>query len=176
YRRGKVCPSARSEGQGEKMLKKDRRRQEQKKGAGQEGQSLAEFAFSMPLLVILLVGVIAISWAGFCYVSVTNGARQGARWVLRYDVTPEGPLGAAASIQEEIESVVEDSMPMLDPNLVTVVVSPAPNEWESDTLISVQVLYQMNVPTVTIPYLITEGGVTVMQPFQLQATSRMRTD
>jgi len=156
------------------MLKRVRSRQELiADRAGQEGQSLAEFAFSMPILVILLVGVIAIAWAGFCYVSVTNGARQGARRVLSYSINQSQD---PATIQAQIEDVVEGSMPMLDPDLVTVVISPTADLWESDMLVSVQVLYQMNVPTVTIPYLITEGGVTVMQPFQLQATSRMYTD
>jgi hypothetical protein len=165
------------------MLNNDRRKPEPKRcasggaGAGQEGQSLAEFAFTMPLLVILLVGVIAISWAGFCYVSVTNGARQGARYVLYYDATPtQRRDGGAGTIEDEIEEVVEGSMPMLDPNLVDVVISPAPDQWVPDTLVSVQVLYTMNVPTITIPYIVAEGGVTVMQPFQLQATSRMYTD
>lgn len=163
------------------MLRNDRRWQEQNRGAsggaGQEGQSLAEFAFTMPLLVILLVGVIAISWAGFCYVSVTNGARQGARYVLYYPTRPTQRLdGGGGTIQEEIEGIVEGSMPMLDPSLVTVVVSPTTDQWASDTLVSVQVLYTMNVPTITIPYVVVEGEVTVMQPFELQATSRMRTD
>lgn len=163
------------------MLSRYRFRKTQKPtfsgGTDQSGQSLAEFAFTMPLLVMLLVGVIAISWAGFCYVSVTNGARQGARFVLNYSAPPTGRLdGGAGTIQEEIEDVVKSSMPMLDPNLVTVVVSPTEELRLSDTLISVQVLYRMNVPTITIPYLIAEGGITVMQPFNLQATSVMRTD
>lgn len=143
----------------------------------QGGQSLAEFALTMPLLVILLVGIIATAWMGFCYVSVTNGARQGARFMLNYSAPPHGRLdGGPGTIQEEIEEVVRDGMPVLDPTQVRVVVSPPEEQRLADTLISVQVIYTVNLPTITFPYVFTEGEATLMRPIQLQATSRMRTD
>jgi hypothetical protein len=162
------------------MLARYCRREQQSttsSGRDQGGQSLTEFALTMPLLVILLVGIMAVAWLGFCYVSVTNGARQGARFVLNYPAPPDGRLdGGAGTIQEEIEGVVVGAMPLLDPNQVQVVVSPTEELRLANTLISVRVAYTMNLPTITLPYIVTEGGVTVMQPLQLQAMSRMRTD
>jgi hypothetical protein len=144
---------------------------------GERGQSLTELALTMPLLIILLIGVTATAWMGFCYVSVTNGARQGARYMLNYPAPPHGRLdGRPGTIQEEIESVVRRAMPVLDPDQVQVIVSPAEELRLADTLISVQVVYTLDLPTITLPYGVAEGGVTLMQPMQLQATSRMRTD
>jgi hypothetical protein len=59
---------------------------------------------------------------------------------------------------------------------VQVVITPAEELRLADTLISVQVVYTLNLPTITLPYGVAEGGVTLMRPVQLQATSRMRTD
>lgn len=144
---------------------------------GGQGQSLTEMALTMPLLIILLVGIIATAWMGFCYVSVTNGARQGARYMLNYPAPPHGRLdGRPGTIQEEIEGVVKRAMPVLDPDQVQVIVSPAEELRLADTLISVQVVYTLDLPTISLPYGVAEGGVTLMQPVQLQATSRMRTD
>jgi Flp pilus assembly protein TadG len=141
------------------------------------GQSLTELALTMPLLILLLVGIIATAWMGFCYVSVTNGARQGARYMLNYPAPPHGRLdGQSGTIQEEIEDVVKRAMPALDSDQVQVIVSPAEELRRADTLISVQVVYTLDLPTITLPYGVAEGGVTLMQPVQLQATSRMRTD
>lgn len=144
---------------------------------GGQGQSMTELALTMPLLIILLVGIIATAWMGFCYVSVTNGARQGARYMLNYPAPPHGRLdGRPGTIQEEIEGVVKRAMPVLDPDQVQVIVSPAEELRLADTLISVQVVYTLDLPTISLPYGVAEGGVTLMQPVQLQATSRMRTD
>lgn len=141
------------------------------------GQSLAEFALTMPLVILVLVGIIATAWMGFCYVSVTNGARQGARFMLNYPAPPRGRLdGGPGTVQEEIEGVVTGAMPVLDPTQVQVIISPTEELRLANTLISVQVVYTLNLPTLTLPYGVAEGGVTLMRPVQLQATSRMRTD
>jgi Flp pilus assembly protein TadG len=48
---------------------------------GQAGQSLAEFALILPLLLLLLVGTIDLGLGFKTYIGLTNVAREGARWV-----------------------------------------------------------------------------------------------
>jgi Flp pilus assembly protein TadG len=47
--------------------------------AGQRGQSLVEFAFVLPIIVLLIAAFIEIGRAVFAYNTIANAARQGAR-------------------------------------------------------------------------------------------------
>ena len=67
------------------------------------GQSAMEFALLAPILLILMLGVIDFGRVYFAYVSVTNGARNGA------DFASQG-TGAAADIDGiRAAAVVETS-------------------------------------------------------------------
>ena len=46
---------------------------------GQRGQSLVEFAFVLPIIVLLIAAFIEIGRAVFAYNTIANAARQGAR-------------------------------------------------------------------------------------------------
>jgi len=50
-----------------------------KRAEGEKGQSLAEFALLLPVLIILLVGIVEIGWGLNSYLTVVDGARDGAR-------------------------------------------------------------------------------------------------
>jgi hypothetical protein len=148
--------------------------QEQTAPAGEDGQSTVEFAFTIPIFTILLVAMLVVAWMGFIYVSITNGARQGARWMLNYPPRPTEPIDPSySSVDEEIEDVVKSAMPALDPSATTVHISPPPPDRYFPNQVEVQVVYLVNLPTIRIPYIFVEGGLTVSQPMQLQATSRM---
>ncbi len=44
------------------------------------GQSLVEFAISLPILLVILVGVVDLGRLYFSYISIVNAAREGARY------------------------------------------------------------------------------------------------
>ena len=46
---------------------------------GQAGQGLTEFAFVLPIFVLVLVGLFDLGRAVFAYNTITNAAREGAR-------------------------------------------------------------------------------------------------
>jgi len=46
---------------------------------GQRGQSLVEFAFVLPIIVLVIVAFVEIGRAVFAYNTIANAARQGAR-------------------------------------------------------------------------------------------------
>lgn len=54
------------------------RRRRRPFGSGSRGQSLVEFALIAPFLLLLMLGVIDYGRVYFAYISVTNGARNGA--------------------------------------------------------------------------------------------------
>lgn len=151
-------------------------RQRDSRMDGQEGQAMTEFALSMTLLVALLVGIIALAWVGFCYVSITSAARMGARHMITYPTSPQDPH-RFANVDAEITYVVTSSMPMLDWRQATITILPQPPASRlSGSQVSVQIVYPMNTPTIRIPYGLREGYFVLLPPITLNATSRMRLD
>jgi len=146
----------------------------------QQGQSLAEFALTMPLLIALLVGIILLAWVGFAYVSVASAARMGARHMVSYPIEAEYP-DQFANVDDEITHLVTSTMPFLDWRRAEVTILPQPPDSRlvggpTSLYVSVQVHYPVNNPVIRIPYVIREGSITLLPPIVLQATSRMRLD
>jgi Flp pilus assembly protein TadG len=50
----------------------------------ERGQSLVELALVLPLLILLLSGMVDLGRAFYGYISITNGAREGARYGARH--------------------------------------------------------------------------------------------
>lgn len=59
------------------------------------GQDLVEFALSVPLLLLLLFGILESGLIYLSYNSITNAAREGARYGIVYPAN-EGPATCAA--------------------------------------------------------------------------------
>lgn len=71
------------------------------------GQSAVEFALLAPVLLILMLGVIDFGRVYFAYVSVTNGARNGAHFASQ-------STGAAADIDGIRAAAVGDTSDLLN--------------------------------------------------------------
>jgi len=54
-------------------------RNRRRRHPGQRGQSLVEFAFVLPIIVLVIVAFIEIGRAVFAWNTIANAARQGAR-------------------------------------------------------------------------------------------------
>ncbi len=67
------------------------------------GQSLLEFAITLPVLLMILVGVLDLGRLFFSYIAVINSAREGARYGAErpYDVN-----GIIAIAQKEPDNLV----------------------------------------------------------------------
>ena len=141
-----------------------------------KGQSLTEFALTMPILVILLVGIIVLAYVGFAYVSISSAARMGARHMIGLNPSerPEDP-DLFGSADEEITHVVTSSMFMLDWHQAEVVIQPEDtSERVYDADVSVSITYTMELPEVRVPYIISEGEFVLLAPLTLRASSQMR--
>ena len=158
------------------MLTKRRQRQCPLSDSEPKGQSLAEFALTMPLLVALLVGIIALAWVGFSYVSIASAARMGARHMIGLNPAdrPEN-ADLFASADEEIVHVVTSTMPYLNWRQAEIVVLPGDtSERVFGADVSVQITYTMDTPEIRIPYIIREGFFVLIPPLTLRASSQMR--
>jgi hypothetical protein len=140
------------------------------------GQSLTEFALTMPILVILLVGIVVLAYIGFAYVSISSAARMGARHMIGLNPSerPENP-DLFGSADEEITHVVTSSMFMLDWRQAEIAIQPEDtSERVYNADVSVLITYTMELPEVRVPYIISEGEFVLLAPLTLRASSQMR--
>jgi Flp pilus assembly protein TadG len=72
--------------QGDKVPKVGKRKDQEL------GQSVVEFALTLPLLLLLLLGTIDLGLGFKTYIGLTNAAREGARWVSIYPGDHEDAL------------------------------------------------------------------------------------
>ncbi len=82
------------------------------------GQSLVEFALTLPILLLILVGVLDLGRLYFTYISLTNAAREGARYGAKYP--PTNPTDQANSRVQAINNHVAGEV---DRNIVTLTAS-----------------------------------------------------
>lgn len=63
----------------------------------QHGQSLVEFALILPLFVLIVIGVFDLGRAFFGSITITNAAREGARFGTLHATDPQGVCNATLS-------------------------------------------------------------------------------
>lgn len=68
-----------------------------------DGQSLVEFALTLPLLMLILLGVLDLGRLFFAYIAINNAAREGARYGAEF---PWDPAGAISHAQQEPDNLV----------------------------------------------------------------------
>jgi len=109
----------------------------------ERGQAIVEFAFVVPLLIVLVLGITQVAITYNHYLTVTDAARVGARdaAVGRFsDVTP-------ADIQQSVIAAAAD----LDPTQLQVTATnPNWNQSGSDVTVTVSYPYSIDVMGVIV--------------------------
>jgi Flp pilus assembly protein TadG len=81
----------------------------------QSGAAVIEFAFALPPLVLLIIGMFEIAVAMFVSTSVENALREASR----YGITGDAPAGSTR--QDQILQIIQDNtFGMLDPATTTI--------------------------------------------------------
>ena len=81
----------------------------------EKGQAMVEFALVLPLLIALLCGIIDFGWLYYNQITLSNAAREGARYaVIHYDPTADWKdaaedrmLGSMAGVSSAV-AIVSD--------------------------------------------------------------------
>ncbi|PKM90768.1 MAG: pilus assembly protein TadE [Firmicutes bacterium HGW-Firmicutes-12] len=112
-----------------------------------KGQALIEFAFVIPILLLLLFGIVEFSRIFGAELVVTYSAREGAR------------TGAVGGTDEVIRSQVQNAAVNLDPAGLVIVINPIETERTRGQQLSVEVSYPV---TIVVPLISIITGDTVM--------------
>ena len=102
----------------------------------ERGATLVEFAFVLPLFILLLFAIIDFGWLFTQFLDVKQGAREGARLAIVNDC--DETLGADACRDEIIQKICERTQDIDSKEAIQLVREQPPN---SDALARVTVTY-----------------------------------
>jgi len=131
-----------------------------RKGEGEGGQSLVEFALVLPIFLLVLFAIVDFGMAFHAWIAVTNSAREGAR------------LGAVRGPAAEIEQRVRDTTGTLDQENLTVTVTNAEGDPGDSVIVDVSYAYSLMTPMADLLALISGG--TISDSLTLSSTADMR--
>lgn len=135
------------------------KRSKTRHGHGEKGQALVEFVFVLPLFLVLVLAVVDFGMGLHTWISVTNGAREGAR------------LGSVQATAGEIETKVREVTNTLDQAKLTVTTTNA--QGDSGEAVTVEVDYQYDLIT-PLGGIIGVLGGSIGSTLDLSAQSEMR--
>lgn len=137
------------------LLKQSKRRH----GHGEKGQALVEFVFVLPLFLVLVLAVVDFGMGLHAWISVTNGAREGAR------------LGSVEATAGEIETKVRQVTNTLDQSKLTVTTTNAQGDPGEGVTVKVDYKYKLITP---LGGIIGVLGGSIGSTLDLSSQSEMR--
>lgn len=131
-----------------------------RKGEGEGGQSLVEFALVLPIFLLVLFAIVDFGMAFHAWIAVTNSAREGAR------------LGAVRGSADDIKQRVQDTTGTLDQANLTVTVTNAEGDPGDSVIVDVSYAYSLMTPMADLMALVSGG--TISDELTLSSTADMR--
>jgi Flp pilus assembly protein TadG len=122
-----------------------------------QGQSILEFAITIPLLLLMLVGIFDLGRATFYYSSITNSAREGARYGI---INPDNMNG--------IKQRVRDYSFGIDPDPSVLVIQIQKDSIANTITVSVSYSFVPATPLIA-PFLSGNDGIV----FQTESTMQI---
>jgi Flp pilus assembly protein TadG len=120
----------------------------------EKANALVEFALILPLLIFFILGTFDLSHGFVTYISLSNGAREGARWVSTHPRT-DNPVDDARTRVLNIATGIE-----LDPDQITI--TPNQTSYAAGDEVTVKVDY-------SYPLLFNAIGLITL-PMHVEAT------
>ncbi|MFV9510501.1 TadE/TadG family type IV pilus assembly protein [Tepidibacillus sp. LV47] len=124
---------------------------------GEQGQSLVEFALVTPILLLLLLGIIEFGHIFYSYLMIENASRDGARY------------GSVWATDMEIKQIIEEKTYSLEPNNLTIIISPSYEYRQRGGKIEVSIDYE-------VPLWAPVWGEILPNPFPISAKTVMRVE
>ena len=145
------------------MLKLIRRRRENGQ-KGEKGQALVEFALLVPVFLLLLFAIVDFGMGFYSWITVTNSAREGARF------------GAVQASTDDIIQRVKDTSDLIneDAKMTVTVTNAADNGGDPGESVVVQVDYDYDLITPLASLIAFISGDTFGSTLTLSSTAEMR--
>ncbi len=136
------------------------------KARDSRGQSMIEFALTLPIIVILFVVVVVFSFMLYAHVTMSHSAREGTRYII----------GSPHASDAEVETYIKSKLGILDPTRAVIVIEPEPADRDPGENVTVQISYPFQIVNIYVPYIISPGGFRMFPPIWVTAVSTMYMD
>lgn len=113
----------------------------------QKGQALIEFAIIMPILLMFVMGILQFGMMLNSYLTIENASREGAR------------AGIIGSSDIEIRDLIIVTSPSLNPENLTVTITPDEASRKSGDTLTVNVTYSYKLIVPIISSFFNDGVV-----------------
>ena len=128
---------------------------------GEKGQALVEFALLVPIFLLLLFAIIDFGMGFYSWITVTNGAREGAR------------LGVVLATQQQIEDRVYQTVSLPNESTqMTVTVTNAQGQPGESVVVKVDYDYDLITPLAGIVSFV--SGDVIGPTLTFSSTAEMR--
>jgi len=128
---------------------------------GEKGQALVEFTFLIPIFLLLLFAIIDFGMGFYSWISVTNGAREGAR------------LGVVLATEQQIKDQVYLAVSLPNESTkMTVTVTNAQGQPGESVVVKVDYDYDLITPLAGIVSFV--SGNTLGPTLTFSSTADMR--
>ena len=128
---------------------------------GEKGQALVEFALLVPIFLVLLFAIIDFGMGFYSWISVTNGAREGAR------------LGVVMGTEQQIKDQVYQAVSLPNEGTkMTVTVTGAQGQPGQSVVVKVDYDYDLITPLAGIVSFM--SGNVIGPPLTFSSTADMR--
>ena len=128
---------------------------------GEKGQALVEFTLLVPIFLLLLFAIIDFGMGFYSWITVTNGAREGAR------------LGVVLATQQQIEDRVYQAVSLPNESTqMTVTVTNAQGQPGESVVVKVDYDYDLITPLAGIVSFV--SGDVIGPTLTFSSTAEMR--
>jgi len=129
---------------------------------GEKGQALVEFALLVPIFALLVFAIVDFGMGFHSWITVTNGAREGAR------------LGAVLATQQEIEDRVYESVNLPNEGTkMTVTVTNAQGAPGESVVVQVDYDYDLITPLAGLVQFVSGDAIGPTLTFSSTAAMRL---
>ncbi len=132
---------------------------------------MIEFTFTFMMLIGVMAALIMFCMLFFMQASIMHAAQTGSRHLLTFPRVPDDGV-TFATADEEALWVITNTVPWLDWDLMDITIEPPAAQRVLGTYVAVQIKYDAPLPTIEIPFIITEGSFVLLPPIELSALSR----
>lgn len=148
------------------------------------GQALVEFALSIPLVLVVLMGLTGMAFLLFSWVTLYHAANEGVSYTLHNPIDTK--KNAVKQVEEIVDESVTPAMFSLYADGTVSCTEQSNTEWlctysnapdttvlvsQVDRLVAITIEYRVPLPTVSIPVILGNERITVMTPVPIEATS-----
>lgn len=128
-----------------------------------EGQALLEFALSVPLILLVLIGIAGFAMLFYSWLTIYHASNRGASYAVLHNTASEADIEEEVRLQMYSLYTGEDN--------TTIAIQKFTDSNSNPYSITVAIDYTVPLPQFNVPLILTNDSVKLFGPFDINAES-----